>query len=164
VALTMALNHPKRVEHLVLMNTFACLRPRRLNELAYLLGRFMVANLRGIEYQANMVARRLFPEPDEEVMRQELVRRIIQSDPRVYRAAMRALGLFNIRRRLKDIHIPTTVITAENDSTVNCDIQGELVHGIFGARQVIIPDSGHAVIVDQPERVNQALIEIFSAN
>jgi 3-oxoadipate enol-lactonase len=162
IALQLALDNPDRVEHLVLMNTFACLRPRRLSELGYLLGRFFVANLRGVEYQANMVAQRLFPEPEKEALRGELVQRICQSDPQVYRAAMRSLGLFDVRRRLKEIRIPTTILTAENDTTVSRRIQGELVHEITGARQVLIPCSGHAVIVDQPERVSHALIEIFT--
>jgi 3-oxoadipate enol-lactonase len=163
VALQMALDNAGQVEHLVLMNTFACLRPRRISELSYLLGRFIVANVRGVEYQAQMVARRLFPGPDEERLRQELMRRILQADPRVYRSAMRALGLFDLRRRLREIHVPTTVITAQNDTTVSCEVQAELAHGIQGASQIIIPDSGHAIIVDQPERVNVALVEIFSS-
>jgi pimeloyl-ACP methyl ester carboxylesterase len=164
IALQMALEYPARMAHLVLMNSFACLRPKRFNELAYLLGRFVVANVRGIEYQAQMVAWRLFPGMDEENLRQELIQRIIQSDPRVYRAAMRGLGLFDVRRRLKSIRTPTTIITAVNDTTVSCEVQQELVCGIHGARQIMIPDSGHAVIVDQPERVNMALVELFSSH
>jgi 3-oxoadipate enol-lactonase len=163
IALMMGLNDPVRVQNLVLMNTFACLRPRRWNELAYLLGRFVVANVRGIEFQANMVARRLFPGEDEEIMRMELIQRIVQSDERVYRAAMRALGLFDQRRRLKELRMPVTVVTAENDTTVSCAVQRELVQGIDGANQVMIPNSGHAVIVDQPELINQTLLNIFRA-
>jgi pimeloyl-ACP methyl ester carboxylesterase len=163
IALYMALEYPARMTHLVLMNSFACLRPKRFNELAYLMGRFIIANVRGIEYQAQMVAWRLFPGTDEENLRQELIRRIVQSDPRVYRAAMRSLGLLDLRRRLKSIRTPTTIITGRNDTTVSCEVQQELVRGIPGARQIMIPNSGHAVIVDQPERVNQVLVELFSS-
>jgi 3-oxoadipate enol-lactonase len=161
IALMMGINDPARVQHLVLMNTFACLRPRRWNELAYLVGRFVVANVRGIDFQANMVARRLFPGEDKEIMRMELIQRILQSDERVYRAAMRALGSFDQRRRLKELRMPVTVVTAENDTTVSSAIQRELVEGIVGANQVMIPNSGHAVIVDQPELINQTLLNIF---
>jgi 3-oxoadipate enol-lactonase len=162
IALMIALNDPGRIRHLVLINTFACLRPRRFNELVYLLRRFMIANLRGIEYQAEMVARRLFPGAEEQILRQELIQRIIQSDPRVYRGAMRALGLFDLRKRLIDIRVPTTVITAENDTTVSREIQNELAMGIPGARHVIVPNSGHAVIIDQPDLINEVLIDILT--
>jgi 3-oxoadipate enol-lactonase len=164
IALMMALNDQGRIQHLVLINTFACLRPKRFTELAYLLRRFLIANFRGIEYQAEMVAWRLFPGAEEQILRQELIQRIILSDPRVYRAAMRAIGLFDLRGRLRNIRVPTTVITAENDTTVSRDIQNELAEGIPGARQIIVPNSGHAVIIDQPAFINETLIHIFSKN
>lgn len=158
VALQLALDHPELVEKLVLINTFACLRPRRFEEMGYLLGRFVVTNLRGKQYQAETVARRLFPLPEQADLRQELINRILKADERVYRDAMISVGMFNVRKRLKKINAPTLVISAENDNTVPLAAQAELVKGIPGARQVMIANAGHAVIADQPAAFNQALI------
>ncbi|NMC79067.1 MAG: alpha/beta hydrolase [Chloroflexi bacterium] len=161
VALQLVLDAPERIHRLVCVNTFGCLRPKRPNELFYLLMRYVKANLKGVEAQAQMVALRIFPEEEQEPLRQILIEQILQADPTVYRAAMRSLGLFNVRKRLGEIHKTTLVITGENDTTVPLASQAELVHGIEGARQVMIPHSGHAVIADQPVAFNAALLEFL---
>ncbi len=158
VALQLALDFPQMVQRLVLINTFACLRPKRFDEASYLLGRFVVANLRGKEYQAETVAKRLFPQPEQEGLRRELVQRILQADERVYRQAMQSLALFDARKRLHEIKMPTLIISGENDTTVPLPNQMELVNGIAGAEHVVIPDAGHAVIADQVVRFNQVLL------
>ncbi len=163
-ALQLALDFPERVERLALVSTFACLRPRSRSETVYLMRRFMVASLQGVERQSELVAQRLFPNQDQAGLRQELVQRILQSDRRVYRAAMRALGLFDVRRRLAEIAMPTVVITGERDNTVPIPIQTEMAKGIPNSRQIFIPDGGHAVIVDQPERFNRALLAFFQGD
>lgn len=162
VALQLGLDYPELVERLVLINTFACLRPKRFDEMGYLVKRFVVANLRGKEYQADAVAQRLFPKPDQTELRKELTQRILQSDERIYRQAMQSLALFDVRKRLAEIKIPTFVISGENDTTVPLPNQNDLVQGIAGARQVIIPDAGHAVIVDQYARFNHELIGMLT--
>ncbi len=164
VAQQLALDYPDRVRWLVLANTFSRLRPKRWNELAYLIGRFAAANLRGVKSQARMVAWRVFPAPDKAVLRQMLVEKIQAADPRAYQSAMRALGFFNVRRRLKDICAPTLVISGERDTTVALDNQMDLARDIPGARQVILPDAGHAANVDQPVLFNQAILEFLREN
>jgi pimeloyl-ACP methyl ester carboxylesterase len=161
VALQMALDFPKWVQKLVLVSTFACLRPKRFDEMSYLVGRFVVANLRGKEYQAGAVAMRLFPDPAQAQLREEIKQRILQSDQRVYRQAMQALAIFDARRRLSEIQVPTLVISGERDTTVPLPNQRELLEGIPGARQVVIPAAGHAVIADQVARFNCELLDFL---
>jgi len=158
IALQIALDYPQWVEKLVLANTFACLRPQRFDEMGYLLGRFVVANLRGKEYQAGMVARRLFPNAEQADLRREITDRILLADQRIYREAMQSLALFDVRHRLAEIQVPTLVISGQRDTTVPLFNQRVLVQRIPGARQVIIPDAGHAVIVDQVAAFNRELI------
>ncbi len=161
LAVSMGIEAAGRVDQLVLMNTFACLRPKSFSERLYLVRRFLVANLRGVKYQAELVAWRLFPHADQVELRQLLVEKILQADRNVYRAAMLQLAMFDARRRLREIEMPTLVITAERDTTVPREIQAVLAQDIPNARQVIVPDSGHAVIVDQWEQVNQILLDFL---
>ncbi len=161
LAVSMGIEAAGRVDQLVLMNTFACLRPKTFSESLYLVRRFLVANLRGVKYQAELVAWRLFPHADQAGLRQLLVEKILQADRNVYQAAMRQLAVFDVRRKLGEIQVPTLVITAEGDTTVPLEIQSVLAQNIPGARQVMVPDSGHAVIVDQWERVNQILLDFL---
>lgn len=162
VSLQLALDYPGLVERLVLINTFASLRPRRPSEMVYMLSRFAIANFRGVAHQADLVAWRLFPQPEKEELRKEMVARILQANPKMYRQAMISLGSFNATPRLRELKMPTLVISGANDTTVSMVNQKVLASGIAGARHVIIEDAGHAIIVDQPERFNLALISFIS--
>ncbi len=161
VALQTAVDFPERLLSLVLINTFATLQPKRWNEWIYLLKRYFRARLKGAGSQAELTASRIFPKPEQEELRRELIMHIRQTDPVVYRTAMRELGLYDARKKLKDIHLPCLVITGENDTTVPLENQHELVTGIPDCRQVFIANAGHGVIIDQPDEVNRKLVEFF---
>jgi 3-oxoadipate enol-lactonase len=92
-----------------------------------------------------------------------LLATITSADVRTYRRAMILLGMFDPRKWLKEIKVPTLVITGTNDTTVAPSRQMLLAQGIVGAKQVIIPKSGHAVSIDQSEKFNQVLLEFLCA-
>jgi 3-oxoadipate enol-lactonase len=117
-----------------------------------------VVHVVGLNTQARVVARRVFPLAEQQALREMAEKQISSADPRAYRAAMRHLGLFDSRSRLKQINVPTLVISGGNDSTVSPDRQKALADGILGARQVIIPQAGHAVAIDQFETFNRHLL------
>ena len=162
-ALQLALDHPTRVRRLVLANTFASLRPRSLKVWSYFILRFGMVHLLGIETQANYVANRIFPLPEQEIVRQEMIAQVRQASPAGYRAAMRSLGLFDVTRRLGEIRLPTLVITGDRDTTVPPGVQSILVQRIPGARQSVIYGAGHAASVEDPAAFNQALISFLSS-
>lgn len=164
IALQLALDAPLLIRKLVLVNTFARLRPKSPNLWFYYLLRFILLHMLGLAVQARAVAHRIFPRVDQDLYRQELVRQIGQADPRGYRAVMRALALFNVYNRLGEIHIPTLVISGASDSTVPINLQLELGHGIPSAKHILIPEAGHAVIIDQPELFNTHLLEFLEAS
>ncbi len=93
-----------------------------------------------------------------------LIEQIMQADPKAYRAAMRALAGFNLKDRLSEINVPTLVVTGEKDTTVPQDVQAQLVEGIRTARQVFVPQAGHAVSVDQPDRFNRILADFLASS
>jgi pimeloyl-ACP methyl ester carboxylesterase len=87
-----------------------------------------------------------------------LVETISRADPRAYRRAMASLGLFNSKRRLGEIKVPTLVVTGADDTTVLPARQRMLAEGIRDARQVVILAAGHAVPIDQAEMFNRELL------
>ena len=129
---------------------------------AYFLYRVLMVHTVGIETQANFVARRLFPEPEQEYLRQELTTQVRQASPAGYRATMRALGLFDITHRLGDIHAPTLIITGDQDSTVPPQVQAVLARNISHANQAIVAGAGHAVSVEKAEDFNRLLLDFLS--
>jgi 3-oxoadipate enol-lactonase len=162
IAQQLLFEFPQMVHKLVLVNTFTVLRPDNLSGWAYLVGRFVMVHTVGLPTQAKVVARRIFTLAEQEELRQMLITTITQSDPHAYRAAMRALALFDSRKRLSEINVPTLIITGDRDTTVPPPRQKLLVDGIPGARQVIIPVAGHAVIVEQPEAFNRELMAFLN--
>ena len=161
IAQQIALDFPQSVHRLVLVNTFAILRPTRLSGWFYFLQRFILVHTLGLPAQSRFVAGRIFPGEDQQMMRDLLIEQICQADPRAYRAAMRSLGLFNSSTRLREIKNPTLIVTGDHDTTVPRPSQRMLVEKIHDARQVIIPGAGHAVTIDQPDLFNQALLSFL---
>jgi 3-oxoadipate enol-lactonase len=161
IAQRFVLDYPQRVQKLVLVSTFSALRPSNFSQLVYFLRRVAVTFTLGPKQQAEAVARRVFPAPGQEALREMAAAQFASADPRAYRAAMRSLGLFDSHKRLKEIKVPTLVITGANDTTVSPDRQQILAKGICGARQVIIRNAGHAVAIDQAEMFNRELLDFL---
>ncbi len=161
IAQEIALYHPEKICGLILVNTFAHLRPKHASEWLYFGLRYLTVNFQSPVKQAELVARRVFPHPEQEWLRKEAVRRILTVDPVIYRSAMRELFRFDSRSNLKNLSMPVLVITGEGDTTIRMDEQAELVKLVSGARQVVIPGGGHGVIVEKPDEVNAAMIQFL---
>ncbi len=161
IAQQFALDFPDLTRKLVLVNTFAALRPKTLSGWFYFLSRSILIHTFGLRKQADLVARRVFPHPHQDTLRQMFVQQVMQADPRAYRAAMRALGFCNLTPRLPELRLPVLVITGANDTTVPPDRQRQLAEAIPGARQVVIEGAGHAVSVEQAQEFNRVLIDFL---
>ena len=162
IALQMALDSPALTRKVVLVNTFANLRPKSPGLWFYYAVRFVLVHTLGLPAQAHAVAHRIFPRAEQEAYRQELIKEICQADPHGYRAVMRSLALFNVADRLNEIHAPILIISAEEDTTVPQSAQLDLLNGLPAAKHILIPAAGHAVIIDQPELFNHHLLEFLN--
>lgn len=160
-ALQLTFDYPHFVDKLVLVNTFAALRPKEISEWWYFLVRYVLVHTVGLQAQARFVSKRLFPHPDQRTLRLTLQDQILQANPAGYRAAMRALARFDVRRRLPSIQTPTLVVTGANDTTIRPKYQQILVEGIPGAKQIVIPDAGHGVIADRPAAFLNHLLDFL---
>lgn len=63
------------------------------------------------------------------------------------------------RPDLAAIACPTLVLVGAADQLTPPDRAQEITAGIRGARLVVVPDSGHLSTLEQPDRVNAALVE-----
>jgi 3-oxoadipate enol-lactonase len=161
IAQQLALDFPNLVCKLVLTSTFSFLQPDNLSGWVYFMQRALLVSTLGLPAQARLVARRVFPAEANAPLREMLVETISQADPRAYRRAMFSLGTFDSRKRLQEIRIPTLVVTGANDTTVVPARQKLLAGSIHGAIQLLIPDAGHAVPVDQPGIFNKLLLDFL---
>ena len=161
IAQQFVLDFPQLTQKLVLTSTFTVLRPETLGGWVYFAQRAAVVLFLGLKAQAQVVARRLFPNPQDQALREMFTSIVSRANPLAYRKAMLSLGMFDSRKRLRQIKAPTLVVTGADDTTVSPARQKILAEGIPGARQVIIPHAGHAVSIDQAEKFNQAILDFL---
>ena len=161
VAQALAAEHPELVRSLVLVNTFARLRPEGLRGWLLFARRGLSLLGGGIEKQAQVIATSMFPRPDQDEIRQLVIERLSSNDPRAYRAAMWAALRFDGRRLAARIRVPTLVIAGDQDTTVSMTAKRELAAGIDGARLEIVAGSGHVTPIDDADEFNRLLVEFL---
>ena len=154
VALELVLANPELVKSLVITNSFAKLRPRKPSLWVFYIIRLFLVHLIGIETQAEFVADRLFPDPEDSVLRTAYKEQVCQSHPKAYRSTMRSLASFDLSAEAINIRCPTLVITAQQDTVVPPANQTDLAKLIPEADQLFIKDAGHAVTVEKPDEYN----------
>lgn len=64
-------------------------------------------------------------------------------------------------QRLKEIHVPTLVISGAHDAEVARANSRNWAEGIEDARLVVFPNAAHLVMVDQPEEFNKTILEFL---
>ena len=162
VAQQLALDYPELVRSLVLVNTVSNFVSAEWRQRMLGLKRFAGVYLQGMDKVAVDVADRLFPMLEQTPLRTEAVVRIASNDPQAYRASLWAIARFNTTFLLELITCPTLIIAGEQDTTVSLAAKQILAQGIPNSRTVIIPNSGHATPIDQPEAFNRAVLEFLS--
>lgn len=163
VALALGIHHPECVRSLTLVNTFAKFPITSWRGLQRAVQRFWLLQFRPIQELAQFVAAGLFPHPDQRWLYEAAVMSLSKNSRQAYWAALHAIRRFDARARLKDIRCPTLVMIGERDTTVP-RVAGEyLAQAIPGARRFLMPNSGHASPMDQPEMFNAEVLEFLEA-
>jgi 3-oxoadipate enol-lactonase len=75
-----------------------------------------------------------------------------------YRSALAALVQFDRRAALTQIGLPTLVITGEDDRTAPPEVARRMGERIEGSQLVLLPATGHLLMLEQPARFNAALL------
>jgi 3-oxoadipate enol-lactonase len=163
VAQLLAIHFPEKVNKLILVSTFAHLWPTSPREAYTLARRAVVSKYLPPETTAKVVARDLFPRPDQAALRDEVWNRIGVNDVASYRYLVDAIRRFDSRAQLDRIAAPTLLITGDRDAVVPRGCQQQLARGIRNARWHIVRDSGHATPVDQPDEFNRVVMEFLRA-
>lgn len=163
VAQQLALAHPDQVRSLTLINTMPGPWPptpdmlrsagRRLRAL-----RSPAGDMAGT---AALVARTLFPAAEQRLLYAYTVKRMAANDPQAYRQSLQAITRFWPGRALRRITCPTLILAGELDMVVPMIYKQRLQRLLPNASLVTIPDSRHASNLDQPDLVNEAILQFL---
>ncbi len=160
VAIEMALMRPQCVRRLVLCNTLVNYRTDTWRKWFEAYAQVALVRVLGLQRTARLVARRLFPQPDQAPKRQRVVDVVGANDRRSYLATIRALIGWSALERLHALRAPTLIIAAEHDYTPLAEKRAELRH-FPQAQLVVIGGSRHGTPFDAVERFNACVLEFL---
>lgn len=157
IAQKLALDHPQRVERLILLSTVAGRTKEEKDRVAGRLAALM-AGEPGSHYDASL-SRWLTEEfqtrnPDKIARLRE---RNAQNDPDCYAAAYRVLAETDLGEELSRIVIPTLVATGENDSGSNPRMAAFIHDRIRNSQLRIFPGLRHSILTEAPDLVASAI-------
>jgi 3-oxoadipate enol-lactonase len=81
-----------------------------------------------------------------------------------YRATMLALMGFDLRHALKNIAVPTLVLSGSKDNNAPAPMMARMAGYIPSAKYLEIEGAGHLVNLERPEAFNAALDQFLKAN
>jgi 3-oxoadipate enol-lactonase len=160
IALQLAVDRPNLVRSLTLVNTFARMQVGHGGRLQTV-GRMILLAFGRMEWMGRWVARTLFPDDDQQLIREAAADRIASNPRGAYLRSLGAVARFDIRSRLGDIVAPTLVVAGDRDTTVPLKAKMELAHHIPRTRLEVVPGSGHATPVDAPDVFNRLLLDFL---
>lgn len=160
VAFQLAVDHPALVRTLAIINSGPAFPGHTLKGWLALQARLWIIRMKGLPALGPVIARRLFPKPEQEPLRTAFVEQFATNDRAAYESTLRAIGNFDVSDRLDGIRCPILVLAGDRDYTP-LSAKEAYMPRLRDARLVVIRDSGHASPMDQPFEVNEALAEFW---
>ncbi|MDP8927165.1 MAG: alpha/beta hydrolase [Actinomycetota bacterium] len=158
LALELYRRHPTMVRSLILMGAYAgwggSLPAATVEQRLQLMER----NSRSpAEDWAPALIRTLVADNAPEEITDELASIIAELHPAATRTALRAFAEADLRDVLSRIDVPTLMVYGERDVRAPRSVWEPLQSTIPGAELVLIPDVGHMVDMEAPDRVNEEI-------
>lgn len=160
----LALAHPERVRSLALLDTSAAAEARRKLP-SYHVMATVAKRVGAIGILLDRIEKIFFTRDTVRTRREEVVQpfreHLAAMDPASIGHSVDAV-IFDrrdIRSQLGRIEAPTLVMVGSEDGATPPERAEEIVAGIRGARLVRIPGAAHISALEQPERINEVLLE-----
>ena len=163
VAFQLAVAAPHLVKSLTIVNSGPEVPARTFKQRLPLYIRLLFIYTLGLRKMAKMIAKKLFPEPDQADLRNGFIDRLTGNDKRCYVASLRAIFAgWGVADRLGDIGCPVLFIAADQDYTPVA-LKQVYVDRLPDARMVVIPNSRHALPMEKPDAFNRALADFLAS-
>ncbi len=163
IGLQLAVDKPELVRSLVVVNSLADYRISTPKELFLVFQRVIISHIFGMRKIGKILSKRLFPLPDQKILRTTFVNRWSRNDKQCYLNALHAIIGWDITDQLHKILCPTLIVTADHDYTPTSK-KVELTTKIANGELAVIENSYHASPVDQPILFNQIVKKFLYNN
>jgi len=161
VALEMALAQPARVRRLVLCNALADYRIDTVRKWLEAYLQLTLVRAIGMRHTGRLIARRMFPRPEQAPMRARLVSVLGANPLAAYVATVRAIIGWSALERLPALACETLILAAEHDYTPLAQRRAE-AQQMRAAEIVVVPGSRHGTPFDATERFNALTLDFFA--
>jgi pimeloyl-ACP methyl ester carboxylesterase len=173
ISAEVALNHPGRVEKLVLVSAagLVTVTPGRLSLAKRVAPYFHLVGARTVGRREHWVRRRgmrrmflygVATHPD--LLQPELCFEIASGAGKDgFLDAFAAVLDYDFRDRLSDVEVPTLIVWGRQDKIVPVGGAHEYERLIAGSRKEIFEDTGHVPMIERPHRFNALLEEFLAA-
>ena len=161
VAFQIVVDHPDMVRSLTIVNSCPEMVIHKFNEWIEFWRRIVTIRMVGMQRLATFLCGRLFPEPSQEEVRCEAVRRLAVNDKNAYIKTLRAISGWSVMDRLDRITCPTLLLNGEMDF-LPMPAKKACASRITQSEMIMIDGSRHVTPVDQPEKFNTTLATFLS--
>ncbi len=161
IAFQLAVDHPRMVRTLTIVNSGPALVPRTFRERLWIGLRLLIARLFGPAGMAWLLGRRLYPRRDQAPLRRAFREAMRRNDKRAYVATQRALVGWSVLDRIGAIEAPTLIVASERDYTP-LSAKEAYARRMKQAEVVFVPGAGHALPIEAPEKFNPILLAFLA--
>lgn len=147
IALQLAIRHPRRAKSLLIVNAAPMFTGGGF------LGN-LASQLRGFKGHGNALAKKYFPKPEQEVLRQRFKERWLRNDPQAYQAVARAMAGWTVVKDLGAITIPTCFMIGDR-AGISEEPLRRYAAQISKGEVMTVPDAHGALPMEHPSRFNE---------
>jgi pimeloyl-ACP methyl ester carboxylesterase len=156
IALQYALDYPADISRLAILASFASLPEEMAQNVERQRADIKSKNLRKIAEERVGAA---FTASADQSVRAWMVDMIAGGDKEGYESEAETTFAFNVRSRLPEIAVPTTIIHGDKDATVPVALAHEMAKGLRNATLHVLSGEGHFANVQVPEKLNPLLAD-----
>jgi 3-oxoadipate enol-lactonase len=160
IAFQMAVDQPRRLDSLIVVNSQPSFELDHWRKHLMVITRIGMASVLGMERMTRYVAKRLFPYPEQQALRDRMLERHAKNHKASYLAALQALAGWSVKDKLSALTTRTLVIAGEYDYSP-LEEKKTFVGLMPNAHLEIIRDSRHGTLFEKPVEVNRAVLEFL---
>lgn len=160
IAFQWGVSYPEELISLTIINSGPEVIPKNIKEHSLLWFRRLLTEVLGLRVLGKVLAKNLFPLPEQWEIRKEMVERWGKLNKEAYRCSTNAIVGWSVTDELSKIKSPCLIISADNDYTP-VSVKAEYMQLLHDAQLVVIKNSKHATPIDQPMELNRAISEFL---